>query len=48
MVGKEAVKRIPVVGKAAELFGCVFVKRDDNDSKRNLFNTLLERMKLIE
>lgn len=47
-VAKEATKRIPFVGKCATMFGCLYVKRDNKDSKSNMYTQIEERQALIE
>ena len=47
-VAKEATKNIPFVGKCSEMYGCLFIKRGDKDSKRDMFTQIAERQIEIE
>lgn len=42
-VAKEGTKNIPAVGACSVLYGCLFVKRDNKDSKQNMFTQIAER-----
>lgn len=47
-VAKEATKRIPFVGKCAEMYGCLFLQRDSKDQKRDMFTQISERQEDID
>lgn len=48
VIAKEAVRYIPVVGKCAELFGCLFLTREDKSSQRSVVSQIIERQTLVE
>ena len=47
-IAKEATKRIPFVGPCATMFGCLYVKRDNKDSKSDMYTQITKRQEQIE
>jgi hypothetical protein len=42
-VAKEATKNIPLVGPCSVMYGCLFLTRDNKDSKRDMFTQIADR-----
>lgn len=47
-VASSGTKNIPCVGKCAEMYGCLFVSRTSNDSKKDMFTQIKERQEQAE
>ena len=47
-VSKHSVRNIPVIGKCAEMFGCLFMERENKDSHRDMFTQIKERQEQID
>lgn len=47
-VSKEATKNIPLVGPCSVMYGCLFLTRDNKDSKRDMFTQIADRQKEID
>ena len=43
VIAKQSVRDIPVIGRYAELAGCLFLQREDKGSQRSIVSQIIDR-----
>lgn len=42
-VSKDSVRKFPIIGQCAELYGCLFLKRENKESQRSTVSQIIQR-----
>ena len=43
VIAKAAVRKIPIIGTCAELYGTLFLQREDKGSQRSIVSQIIDR-----